>query len=394
MKTIICFAVAVFTCASLNAQDNISAVVSEIDVNNTTLKALRADMKAQQIGNRTGIFLPNPEVEFGYLWGSPGSIGTKKDLGLTQTFDFATVSGMKRRMAKSRDRLAEYQYMADRQAILLEARNYCVELVYYNAVCRELDRRISRAAELETAWKRRLDNGDAGILEYNKAKLSLVSLKGEKSRMEVERKALLAGLRRLNGGIDIAFDDSSYNSLPMPSDFNSWYASAEAKSPALKYVRQQTEVSRGEMKLSRAEGLPNISAGYTSERTMEETFQGISVGISIPLWENKNKIRQAKAAVSAAEARQADAVEQFYVRLQELYDRAAGLKSVMDGYRETLASARNNNELLVKALDAGQISIVDYIVESSMYYDTVEQALAAERDYELAKAELYSNTGE
>lgn len=393
MKTFICCVIMVFVSAPLKAQGNISAVVSEIDRNNTTLEAMRAGVKAQKLGNRTGIFLPDPEIEFGYLWGTPAGIGTKKDLGFTQTFDFATVSGMNRRMAKSRDRLVDCQYMAERQKILLEARNCCIELVYYNAMCIELDRRIVREQEIERAWKRRLDSGDAGMPEYNKARLSLATLRGEKSRMEVERKALLTALCRLNGGKEITFNDSCYTSLPLPSDFDSWYALAEANSPVLKYVRQQTEVSRGEARLSRAEGLPNISAGYTSERTREETFQGISVGISIPLWENRNKVRQAKAAVSAAEARQADAAEQLYARLRELYGRAAGLKEVAEGYREALAAAANC-EMLGRALDAGEISLIDYIVETSMYYDTVGQALAAERDYELAKAGLLAEAGE
>ena len=50
--------------------------------------------------------------------------------------------------------------------------------------------------------------------------------------------------------------------------------------------------------------------------------------------------------------------------------------------------------MLGRALDAGEISLIDYIVETSMYYDTVGQALAAERDYELAKAGLLAEAGE
>ena len=34
--------------------------------------------------------------------------------------------------------------------------------------------------------------------------------------------------------------------------------------------------------------LPKFSAGYSLERTLGQKYQGISVGISIPLWENKN----------------------------------------------------------------------------------------------------------
>ena len=42
----------------------------------------------------------------------------------------------------------------------------------------------------------------------------------------------------------------------------------------------------------------------------------------------------------------------------------------------------------MKALDVGEISLLNYIVEIGLYYDTVNQTLAAERDFEKALADL------
>ena len=44
--------------------------------------------------------------------------------------------------------------------------------------------------------------------------------------------------------------------------------------------------------------------------------------------------------------------------------------------------------LLKKALDMGEISLLDYLLEMQYYYDAVENALAAEKDFELALADL------
>lgn len=133
--------------------------------------------------------------------------------------------------------------------------------------------------------------------------------------------------------------------------------------------------------------LPTFSAGYTNENEPGLKSQGVSVGISIPLWENKNRVRQAKASIIAAEARQEDSKQQFYSQVQVLYNRALGLKLTADNYRKTLSSI-NNTDLLKSALDMGQISLLEYIVEIGLYYDMVNQALEAERDYQLAFAEL------
>ena len=40
------------------------------------------------------------------------------------------------------------------------------------------------------------------------------------------------------------------------------------------------------------------------------------------------------------------------------------------------------------ALDVGEISLLNYLVERGLYYDTVNQTLAAERDFEKALAVL------
>ncbi|MGL5228345.1 MAG: TolC family protein, partial [Bacteroidales bacterium] len=78
---------------------------------------------------------------------------------------------------------------------------------------------------------------------------------------------------------------------------------------------------------------------------------------------------------------------QLYSQLQTLYNRTSGLKNVADNYRAALSSA-NNSILLKKALDAGEISLLDYIVEIGLYYNTINQALQAELDYQKAFAEL------
>lgn len=379
--------VALLASVSLIAQENINSLLSSIEENNTTLKALREETRSQQLGNKTGIYLSDPDVEFGYLWGDPGKIGTRQDFSIRQTFDIPTITGMRNRLAGSKNRLPELQYASDRINILLEAKQYGIDLVYYNGLKRELEVRLRHAQTIADAYEQRLESGDANILEYNKVQLNLSAVQGEMSRVEVERKALLSELKRLNGGIEVIFENDNYAPASLPVDFETWYFAAEQKNPLLQYVKQEIEVGRKEVKLNKAMRLPKFSAGYSLEKTLGQNYQGVSVGISIPLWENKNRVKQAKANVIAAEARQQDSKHQFYNRLQNLYMRASGLQQTAAGYRKSL-QALNNTDLLIKALNAGEISLLNYIVEIGLYYDTVNQTLAAERDFEKALADL------
>ncbi len=387
MKTIIISMLVLFAGITLNAQNNINPVLSSIEENNTTLKALREQAEADKLQNKTGIFLDDPEVGFNYLWGSPTDIGNRTDFSVSQTFDIPTITGMKSRLANGKNNLVEWQYKADRMNILLEAKQYCIELVYYNSLLKELYLRLEHAQTIAKGYKDRMDRGDVSILEYNKVNLNLSTIQGEISRMEVEREALFAQLKRLNGGIEVVFNDSDYGNRELPLNFDEWYVQAEDKNPILAYVRNEIEVSQKQVSLSKAMNLPKFTAGYMSEKVVGQRYQGVSLGISIPLWSNKNQVKQAKAAVAAAQSREADTKQQFYSQLQIQYSKAMGLKTTADKYRQSLANV-NNTILLKKALDAGEISLLDYMVEMGLYYDNVNQTLAAERDYQLAFAEL------
>jgi outer membrane protein TolC len=384
-KILIALAVVVFA-KPAHAQ-NIETVLAQIERNNTTLQALRESADAQKLGNRTGIYPSDPEVGFNYLWGKPSEIGNRTDISLTQSFDIPTLLGMRGRVAGEQNELVDLQYRADRMSILLEAKQYCIDLIYYNALRRELEVRLEHALTIAEGYRQRMESGEGNKLEYNKVRLNLSTVQGEISRIEVERSALTAQLKRLNGGMEIALDDSRYAPVSLPSDFDDWFAGVAERNPALEYARQEIEVGKKQLSLSRAAGLPTFSAGYMSERVVGQRFQGVTAGMSIPLWENKNRVRQARASVAAARSRESDSRRQFYNALQILYHRTAGLKTTAENYRRSLAEA-GSTDLLKKALDAGEISLLDYILEMGLYYNTINLTLEAERDYQKAFAEL------
>lgn len=379
--------IAIMAGSSVFAQNSVDRALRSVEQNNTALKALKEEIDAQKLENKTGIYLPNPEVEFNYLWGNPNNIGNRNDIAVSQTFDFATITGMKRKIANKRNGLLELQYKSESLNVMLQARQYCVDLIYYNALKRELDLRLEHAATLADGYKNRLEKGDANILEYNKVQLNLAAVKGEMSSLETERKSALAELKRLNGGVAVPVDDSEYPDVSLPDNFDEWFAQAEQKNPVLEYVKQEVEIAKSQVSLNRATSLPSLSAGFMREKVVGEAYQGISLGISIPLWENRNRVKQAKAAVKASEAKQEDSRLQFYEYLKNLYERTKGLEATANDYKQSLSSL-NSTGLLKKALDAGEISLLDYIVEIGLYYNTVNLRLEAEREFQKTLAEI------
>jgi outer membrane protein TolC len=361
--------------------------LASVEANNTTLLSLRQAAEAQKVANRTGIYPDNPEVGFNYLWGHPATTGARTDFSLTQSVDIPTLTGMKRSLAAGQNSLVEWQYRAARMDVLLEAKRYCIELVYYNALKVELDVRLQQAETIAAGYAERMDRGDASLVEYNKAMLNLSTCRGEMSRVEVEREALLAQLERLNGGNAVALALTRLEEGGLPPDFDAWYLQAEEGNPVLAGAKQEVETGRQQVSLSRAMGLPSFRAGYMSEKVVGQRYQGLTLSLSVPLWENKNRVKQARTALQAARARQADSRQQLYGRLRTLHRRALGLEATAGTYRKALRTA-DNTALMKKALDKGEISLLEYMLEAGLYYDTVSRALEAEKDYRLAVAEL------
>ncbi|MDR3366239.1 MAG: TolC family protein [Prevotellaceae bacterium] len=372
---------------SLSAQREVEAVLREVEENSLTLRALRAQAEAQKLGSQTGLYPANPEVEYSYLWGSPSPIGNRTDVSVRQTFDFPTAYAHRRRIAGLESVGAELAYRAERMALLLEAEQACIMLIYYNALAQECAARLRSAMQLAEMYSARLARGDANAMESNKAQLNLAAAQREADRIAAEQNAIRLELKQLNGGKDVALVGSEIPKTPLPDSFEEWYAQAESANPHLQRLSGQLDVSRRQVKLNAALGLPKLSAGYASEKVGGEHFQGVSAGISIPLWENKNRVRQAKAQVVASEATLSNAKVQLYGKLQRLYLRAAALRQSAEAYRNALA-AGNSEPLLKKALAAGEISLLTYLQEMDYYYYAVSSALEAEKDAALAAAEL------
>ena len=368
-------------------QSSVEAVLDEISRNNPELKAAAAGLDMERLDNRSETLLENPEIEFNYLWGAD-NIGGRHDVRISQAFDIPTLTGMKSVKAACMDELSALKYDAARLEVMQEARRLCVGLVYYNKLISEFEYHLESSSTLVESYGKRLAAGDATILDLNKAKLHMASVKGRINEAGNERQALLSRLKSLNGGQDIDFDEKEYDlSETLPVDFESWFEEASRESPVLGYVRKEVELGRRQLAIDRTSMLPELSLGYMSEIRTVEKFRGMTVGVNIPLWSGANKVKRSRAGVAAAESRQNAAELGFYYRLKDLYRQAASMKANYEMLRDSIEET-DNRDFLLSALTKGEISMIDYLVENDLYYDALERTLDAEREYRTSLAAL------
>lgn len=383
---IVLFSLGIFL-SNLCAQESIEQILSEIELNNSTISALRKSAEAEKIGNKTGIFLQNPEVEFNYLWGNPNAIGNRTDLKITQAIDFPTAYKYKNQISNIKNEQVELEYQKQLRTILLQAHLICCDIVYTNALKKELIKRQKHAESTASSYKSKYEIGETNILEFNKAQLNLLNINKKLELIEVDRVALIAELSTLNGGKFIKLSENRLSNFELPIDFEEWYTLAEQNNPVLNWIKQEILINQKQEQYYKAMSLPKFQAGYMSEKVIGEQFQGLSVSLSIPLWENKNTVKLAKTNSLVIESINNDNKLQFYNRLKALHARAVVLQKSANDYRLNLISI-DNSSLLEKALDKGEITMIEYMVELSIYYESMENLLEIEKDINKTIAEL------
>lgn len=371
----------------VRAQSGIGEVLKSIEANNKTLQAGQQLNESQKLEAKTGKFLPNPTVELNQLWADRSVGGNSYEFAAVQSFDFPTTYFNKNKLSKLKINTADHQYAATRQEILLKAQQTCQEIIYLRKQHALLEKRLHNAEQLEQLYRERLALGDANQMEYNKIQLEKVNANNASRRNAAALRAQLELLQSLNGGLPIEFSDTVYampTALPAYEELESAYLAAD---PNLKSLNSESESAQREIKVNRALTLPKFDLGYRRNGGSSETLNGFRIGMSIPLWENRNTVKQAKAKAEYAVLNLEDNTQTLKATLRDLYLQAQALETSCNEYAQTISMQRTE-DLLNRALISGQISMVDYFVEISLLYDSIQNYLDVEKEYQNVMAQL------
>lgn len=377
---------ALMTTLSTNGQ-SMDALLKSVEQNNAQLIAYKKAADAAKTANHAEVVMDDLELGYNRLWGNPTTIGNRHDVSVSQPIDLPTVFGTKSKVAKGKDALADDEYLARRQDVLLEARLCYVDAVYYNALINELQRRCEHASAMSEMQKKQLEAGDINIIDYNNMRLTLSNTSTALTQAKAERDAVMAQLKQLNGGISISVTDTVYTPISLPENFDEWFETVCATAPTIALTRDGMTLGRRQLALAKQGWLPKLSLGYMSEKTVGEQYQGITVGMNLPLWSAGKKVKQAKAEAAAAESMHTAAIESLKSVLSSDYALTKGLIKAATESKANLLS-NDNTANLQKACKAGEMSTLEYLVSLTSYYDAVDKMLSSEREAQRAYARL------
>lgn len=375
------------TCAAFAQQSSMDNVLQQVRTNNKRLAASAQELEALRLRERTGLSLPDPTVDFDYMSGSPVSAGAQTDLTIAQAFEFPTAYGARRNVADLRTTQHEQDLIATRRNVLLDAQRTCIALVHANKRAALFERRHASVLRFRDGMRARFAQEAATILDLNKAELLEAGIAADKRSAEMERQALLQHLVELNGGTPIAFADTLYPAAQALPPFEEYEAAMEAVDPDLKKLEAESQVSEQQTRAYKATGLPQFEVGYRYQGILGTTFNGVHAGLTLPLWSNRNKVKQQKQWTTAYGLLTEEHRVEHYYEAQHLYNRTVELRAIATDF-STRLGATQNEALLEKAFNARQITVLQYQMELMLRQESMDRWLGLERDQHLATAEL------
>lgn len=371
------------------AQTSLDEVLRSVEANNKELRANRQMVTAQKIEARLDNNLPDPSVSYTHQYGNKEGLGIQGELVASQSFDFPSVYVQRNKLSKAKGEGFDRQEAEVRQQILLQAKEVCLDLILLNQQKGLLDTRRQNAEQLSALYETRLKNGDANALEVNKINLELLNAKNEARMNEAARMAKLHELAMLNGGVAIDFADTAYLPVEEPLSFIDLKQEAIPADRRLLSLQSGKTAAVRQLAVSRSLNLPGLELGYRLNTAAGgERFNGFIVGISIPLFSNRNNVKQAKAQNLYADLQLESATTTVESELLNLYNRSIALKASIDEYNDVLKN-QNSLVLLNKAIQAGQISMIEYFVDVTTLYQSLQNYMQLQNEYQKVMAQLY-----
>jgi cobalt-zinc-cadmium efflux system outer membrane protein len=254
------------------------------------------------------------------------------------------------------------------------------------------ERRRDNSKELAGFLTKRVEAGEAAVLDAEQVQLETAQLETELLQLDADRARLLAELRPLLGAsssVEIA------GRLPAPADLPAKGVRTSARADFLAAQAQTAAAERG-VDLARAGKWEDLGVGLmlSHERSEDapegfrrDTFLGLKFSLPLPLW-NKNEGKIEEAIATAARSRKEAEAIAFNIRAETTGARdemalLAKLFAKLD--TDLLPAATRLEDQFRSSYATGLVPLPEVLRARTRRLDLERQRLDVLRDYHLAR---------
>ncbi|CAL66277.1 TolC family protein [Christiangramia forsetii] len=370
------------------AQDTgMNGILEQISQNNRQLKAYQSYMASQNLANKTENNLQDPEVSAFYLPFGEHQTGDYTEYLVSQQFEFPTVYGARSKRIEKQKELLELEYETLREEVLLNAKKQLLELQTLQKRKELEEKRVEQAKQVYDQIQRLFNAEQIGILELNKAKVAWLQEQFELDQVNIRIRSTLLELQKLNGGNTIEAEEVEFFADPELAEMQTLWEEKLSEDAEIQQLKARENLAQQQVKLEKNKILPDLSIGYNYQGVNSSNYSGFLGGLSIPLWNSKNKVKAAEANLEYTQDNTGAETAELYTRFQEDYQQYQLLKRKYEEYQQTFQDL-NSEELLFKAYELGEFSFLDYYREVEFYRQAFNNMLEMEKELLQLKATL------
>lgn len=360
-----------------SAAQGFEPIVAEVLANNPALAAERAEQRAATLQRVADNRLQATEIGFTYEWPSKSAYDIKRELTVGQSFDWPGVYGARRKAAQRADAAINAKIAASERSLRLNTTILLCKIVDANLRCDMLRTIVSNLDSLHEAMHIMLENRQITELDHRKVALEEVAMKQQLAEAESARATALAELATINGNSLPAYSSElreypTNKLLPLEHYINN-------ETPDITALREESATMLLDAKTEKMALYPGFSIGYVLEHEGASYHHGFSIGLTLPSYSAKPRAEAARWQAKALELQAEQALNDRRAIISADHNAATHIEKLLGEY--TYAFGKDYPALLKRALNAGQLTYIEYFSELNFYLDAHLEYLAQLLNY-------------
>lgn len=388
-----------------------------LERNRDLLAARQRVTEAEGLLRRAGV-RPAPTIEVEGATGRP--LGTHGEEEFSASYYYPIEMGGKRPkrvdVSQKGVALAEAEFAARVQDVAFDVKNRAAEAYAAQQKSEALARLLTAGQESYRLTKARVDEGDAAALDEQLLTTELNRSRAQQLSAIGRARSGLSELRRAIG-LDAAdtLPIAAPSGLDLDVRMEDLAARALRERPDVRAARLLEEQAAADVELSRAEGVPDLtaSAKYAYRTTEFENLSGfnamgvltplrdrdnvLTVGLSIPLFmagRNRGNVDAATARLSAARQHREAMEAAVPHEVAAAYQRWMAAKEAVALFQHGVVDQSEQNvSVMRQAYTLGQLRLIDVLNEQRRLVDTELAYIDAQTELAQASADLERAVG-
>lgn len=389
MKRFLILTTLLLILSNASADNNIDMILRQVAQNNITLQSLKHQGEAQVLELKAQNTLSGPSVEYSPFFTDGYSGIAESELVVSQEIQFPTKYIARNKQALLHQQTTQNVYCQEASDILLQAKLLCLDIIRANQTIDMLQQRLEGSNTLKQMYQKKMDAGDANILEMNKVDLDRMEVGMLLSEMQNQRTLLLQQLQELNGGQTIDVQIREFPEDEAVGDYDNFVNLALLSDADIQTAMANLRSATHDVSVSRQEWLPDITVGYRRNTEMKENLNGVLVGVSFPLLSTTNRVKAAKNRQASAELQLRQTQLSRETMLRSCYQQMLSLQQVLD--HSDVKMMQETLVLLAKALQHGEISALQYYTEINSIYEKLQRHIDVHCQSAKLQAELHKH---